>query len=398
MDERIYNRILAGEITALTIDTSIFEKNSLALESGLLAQLDQFRESEFELVIANTVANEVKRHLTKNATDATKSLRTALAHTAKHRALSSTRQEELTALSNLAASDDAARASKRFDDWVQLVGADILHEEEFASIGEVMRRYEAGEPPFTETGEKKQEFPDAVALSTLEGWAEAHDTKILAVAHDKDWQRYGAQSKRLVVVEDLADALSTIQGLGSAREPAVRLATLFVAGDAVGLHAAVLEAVRDQVDKFNFRVEADSQFSVEEEGVEPTVDDITLDIPDATGATLDTISHEDGQAVIKISGTASLQVDAHFSFEKFDSIDRDYLGMGSATISDNVEIEFEVLAMVQIDADGLTLNGVELLPVTHDMYYNDIEPDWIVNQRPKLSTFQRPILSTFDAC
>lgn len=377
MDERIYNRILAGEITALTIDTSIFEKNSLALESGLLAQLDQFRESEFELVIANTVANEVKRHLTKNATDATKSLRTALAHTAKHRALSSTHQEELTALSNLAASDDAARARKRFDDWVQRVGADILHEEEFASIGEVMRRYEAGEPPFAETGEKKQEFPDAVALSTLEGWAEAHNTKILAVAHDKDWQRYGAQSKRLVVVEDLADALSTIQGLGSAREPAVRLATLFVAGDAVGLHAAVLEAVRDQVDKFNFRVEADSQFSVEEEGVEPTVDDITLDIPDATGATLDTISHEDGQAVIKISGTASLQVDAHFSFEKFDSIDRDYVGMGSATISDNVEIEFEVLAMVQINADGLTLDGVELLPVTHDMYFNDIEPDWM---------------------
>jgi hypothetical protein len=286
MDERIYNRILAGEITALTIDTSIFEKNSLALESGLLAQLDQFRESEFELVIANTVANEVKRHLTKNATDATKSLRTALAHTAKHRALSSKHQEELTALSNLAASDDAARARKRFDDWVQRVGADILHEEEFASIGEVMRRYEAGEPPFAETGEKKQEFPDAVALSTLEGWAEAHDTKILAVAHDKDWQRYGAQSKRLVVVEDLADALSTVQGLGSAREPAVRLATLFVTGDAVGLHAAVLEAVRDQVDKFNFRVEADSQFSVEEEGVEPTVDDITLDIPDATGANI----------------------------------------------------------------------------------------------------------------
>ena len=30
MDEKINNQILAGEITALTIDTSIFEKNSLA--------------------------------------------------------------------------------------------------------------------------------------------------------------------------------------------------------------------------------------------------------------------------------------------------------------------------------------------------------------------------------
>lgn len=74
MDEKINNQILAGEITALTIDTSIFERNSLALEGGLLAQLEQFHESEFELLIANTVANEVKRHLAKNATDTTKSL------------------------------------------------------------------------------------------------------------------------------------------------------------------------------------------------------------------------------------------------------------------------------------------------------------------------------------
>jgi len=131
------------------------------------------------------------------------------------------------------------------------------------------------------------------------------------------------------------------------------------------------------VDNFDFRVEADSQFAVEEEGVDAIVDDISIDIPDATGATLDTISHNDGQAVIKVSGTASLSVDVHFSFEKFDSIDRDYVGMGSATIPDNVEIEFEALVTVQIDADGLTLDGVELLPVVHDMQFNDIEPDWM---------------------
>lgn len=83
--------------------------------------------------------------------------------------------------------------------------------------------------------------------------------------------------------------------------------------------------------------------------------------------------------MIKVSGTASLQIDAHFSFEKFDSIDRDYVATGSTTISDGVEIRFEALVTVQIDADGLTLDGVELLPVTHDMYFHDIEPDWMSN-------------------
>ncbi|CAG9235758.1 PIN_12 domain-containing protein [Paraburkholderia tropica] len=377
MDEQIHNLILAGEITALTIDTSVFNKLGLKLESGLLAQLGQFREGEFELVIANTVANEVKRHLADHATAATKALRNALELTAKHQALNPAHQAELTGLSKLAAADDHVRAHKRFDDWAERAGAEVIHENDFASIGEVMRRYEAGEPPFAETGDKKQEFPDAVALSTLEGWAEENDTRILAVAQDNDWKRYGAQSKRLVVVDDLADALSTIQGLGEARVPAVRLAKQFVAGDELGLQAAVLDAVRRQVDKFEFSVEADSQFAVEEEGVEATVDDISLDIPDATGATLDTISHEDGEAVVKLSGTASLSVDVQFSFDKFDSVDRDYVGMGTATIPEDVEIDFEVLVTVLIDGDGLTLDEVELLPATHHLEFNDIVPDWM---------------------
>jgi len=377
MEKKVNDLILAGEISAFTIDTSVFERNSLALENGLLAQLEQFRKSEFELVIANTVANEVKRHLVKNATDARKALRAALAHTAKHQALSSAHQEELTALSNLAGADVDARARKRFDDWVKLVGADVIHEEDFVSVGEVMRRYEAGEPPFAETGDKRHEFPDAVALLTLEGWAEMRETKILAVAHDKDWQRYGAQSKRLIVVDDLAEALSMIQGLGAAREPAVRLATVYVRGDAMGLDAAVLDAARNQVDKFEFRIEADSQFTVQEDGIEATVDVVSLDIPDSTGSTLDTISHDDGKAVIKLSGTAYLTIDTHFSFKKFDSIDRDYVGMGGTTISNDVEIEFEALVTVQIDADGLALEGIELLPVTHYMHFSDLEPDWM---------------------
>ncbi|MFM0045702.1 hypothetical protein PQR05_34170 [Paraburkholderia sediminicola] len=58
--------------------------------------------------------------------------------------------------------------------------------------------------------------------------------------------------------------------------------------------------------------------------------------------------------------------------------------MGSAIIPDDVEIEFEALVTVQIDADGLTLEGVELLPVMRDMYFNDIEPDWMSDPCPRV--------------
>lgn len=63
MDENIHALIASGEITALTLDTSIFERAGLAMEAGLLAQIEQFRGSEIRLVVASVVANEVRRHL-----------------------------------------------------------------------------------------------------------------------------------------------------------------------------------------------------------------------------------------------------------------------------------------------------------------------------------------------
>ncbi|MCO4882355.1 hypothetical protein VOI32_37785 [Paraburkholderia caribensis] len=84
MNERIHAQIASGEIAALTLDTSIFERAGLALESGLLAQLVQFRNSDIKLVLAGTVANEVRRHLVENAEKAMAALHAALRETARH--------------------------------------------------------------------------------------------------------------------------------------------------------------------------------------------------------------------------------------------------------------------------------------------------------------------------
>ncbi|MCI1150435.1 PIN domain-containing protein [Stenotrophomonas maltophilia] len=377
MDDEIRDQIVTAKISALTLDTSVFERNGLAMESGLLAQMEQFNESNIELLIANTVANEVKRHLAKHATDTTKALRNALAQSIKHRVLSSSDQDELTALITRISTKDDERARRRFDDWCSVVGAQVIQERDFASISEIMRSYEAGEPPFAETGEKKQEFPDAVALSTLEGWANKHDTKILAVSQDKDWHRYGANSQRLVVIDDLAEALSTILSLAEATDPAVQLSKLFISGDSLGLHGAVLKAVQHQADKIYFRVEADSQFSVDEEWIDVTVEDVALNSPEADGSSFSAISHQGDEAVVMITGTASININVHFSFEKFDSVDRDYVGMGSAEIPEDVEVEFEALVSLRTEAGELELNDIELLPTTHNVFFSDIEPDWM---------------------
>lgn len=78
-----------------------------------------------------------------------------------------------------------------------------------------------------------------------------------------------------------------------------------------------------------------------------------------------------------VTGTASISVEVHFNFEKFDSVDRDYVSMGTAVIPEDVEVEFKALVTLEAEPSGLALGYVELLPTSHRLYFNDIEPGWM---------------------
>lgn len=378
MDERIHAQIVAGEITALTLDTSIFDRAGLAMESGLLAQLSQFRDSDIRLVVASTVANEVRRHLAENAEKAAGALQNALRDAGRHQALPAAVQQQIAEAIDAGSMEVRNRARQRFDDWVARAGATVLNEAEFASIAEVMRRYEAAEPPFGASGNKKHEFPDAVALSTLEGWAATTGTKILTVTQDNDWRRYGAQSRRLVVIDDLADALAGLQRLAAANEVADRFAASLEDGDPLELGKELLGALHLHDGSIEFNVEADSQFSCAEEGVDVTFKRVQLDPRDAR-TNFETVSYRDGRAVIKVVASVATEIDAHFSFERWDSVDREYMSMGSATISRAEEIEFEALVTVASDVPpgGMAIESVEILPTVHYLRFGEIEPDWM---------------------
>jgi len=378
MDENIHALIASGEITALTLDTSIFERAGLAMEAGLLAQIEQFRGSEIRLVVASVVANEVRRHLAENAEKSVSSLQNALRETGRQQALPVAVQQLLTTAVEEVSTATRNRAQQRFDDWATRAGVTILNEAEFASIADVMHCYEAGEPPFNVSGQKKHEFPDAVALSTLEGWAGKEHTKILTVTQDNDWKRYGVQSKSLIMVDDLADALAGFQHLAAATKVAHSLAASLGKGDPLGLGKALLSAVKQDDENIEFNVDADSQFSVEVDWVEADFQKIELGDPEDAKSSFETVSFSDGEAVVKITAIATAVIDVQFSFDKWDGIDREFMPMGSTTISSTELVEFEALVTVVVGVDDeMTIESIEILPMTHQMYFSEIEPDWM---------------------
>lgn len=66
-------------------------------------------------------------------------------------------------------------------------------------------------PPFHNENPKKSEFPDAIALASLEAWSIKENRKILVVSRDGDWKSFCDQSNRLYLLNDLATALEMFQ-------------------------------------------------------------------------------------------------------------------------------------------------------------------------------------------
>jgi len=259
---------------------------------------------------------------------------------------------------------------------LQFVG-DRLHASDHVTLDQVMLRYFGAQAPFATSGPKKHEFPDAVALLTLESWAEKQACKVLVVSNDPDWVRYCSKSPRLVVIRDLADALSGFQDQ-TANYAARRLAELLSEGDPVGLQRALLLALEGQDDKFEFDVDADSQFEFESEGVEAHFTDLELPDPEWAAKAFEAVDYGDGKVFVQVAATAVAEVSSYFRFRKWDGIDREYMPMGSGQIITDERIDIEAIVTLggQIP-DRLVIEAVEILQQTHHIELSDIEPDWM---------------------
>jgi hypothetical protein len=382
MDKAIREQIEANEIGAIALDTEVFNAKQLALEAGLLRRVAQFADSEIAVLLPDVIAGEVEAHLLQAASDAQGKLKRAM-RLVEHAQLLSL-VDDVTPVTQLLAkiADPAAAteiASQRLAGWIGRTGAAVLHAGEHVTLDQVMLRYFGAQAPFAASGAKKHEFPDAVALLTLECWAKRQESKVLVVSNDPDWVRYCATSPGLVLVRDLADALSGFQDQ-AASYAARRFAELLGEGDPVGLQAALLLELSAQDDKVEFDVDADSQFEFESEWVEATFTDVELPDTEWAARSFEAVEHGDGKVFIQIDATALAQVSSNFKFRKWDGIDGEYISMGNSQIVTDERIEIEAIVTLggQIP-DRMTIEAIEILPRTHHIGLSDIEPDWMSN-------------------
>jgi len=370
--DELKQSVVAGRVGAISIDTSIVERHQYGFEIGVLAKMSQFSRADTKHLALDIVLHEMRAHLMKEAALVRSQVTNALKPLGNSWGIDKDRREKAISILFGDQSGDA-RTQDRLQEFLNDSSATVLNCAELVSLSDVLLRFVETMPPFGNKEAKKHEFPDAIALLALEGWAIKNDTTVVAVSSDGDWRRFCLASDHVYYIDDLAHALSVFQA--GADDAASLLKVMLRDGKIEDIDTILLDAIGKQLDKIEIDFEAVSNWYYEAE-----LDHVKVlsEIPLANQIkAFDVVEYEDKMLVLQTS--LKIDVTAHFvvSFEHWDSIDREYMSMGSTTVEKTEALDLDLIITVLFDNGSATIESVELLPASTTMDFGEIEPDWM---------------------
>jgi hypothetical protein len=330
-----------GEIHAFTLDTSIFDQFGCNLGYKSLASLGQFKGTNIRVLLSAITLGEVQAHIAKEVSAAADKMRAA--HNQYLKAVRSERDRTRTAQELGLVTDAPAHAAVQVAAFVSAIGAVEVPVEPGVSVAELTRLYFAAEPPFSARDGKKGEYPDAIALLSLEAWATANSAMVLAVSKDGDWHSYAEKSPRIICVRDLAGGLNFFNTESSV--VAARLAALIRAGTAPLLSRAIKGELERYIEDFEIEAQSDFMFDQDRESSEVT----SWYLPER--APVDVVASDEETVTLSFEVAAEADFGAYFNFSVRDAIDGDYVTIGKCIARKTETFSVRVVATVPKEED-----------------------------------------------
>lgn len=363
---------------ALTIDTNVIYGENFDLEGGLLAQISQFAEAgDVQFVVSDIVLQETHKRLLMMAKSTRDKFDAATREALNRQVIKPDAAETLVAIIGGMASAKQS-ADERLALFLKSTNATVVGVEH-ADMQQLTKLYFANSAPFDAAGPKKAEFPDAIALLSLEAWAANRGEKIIAVSKDAGWAEFAENSHHIDVVPDLAVGLQLLQTdavrvaevinafllramSGAYPDAVLRLqrgfetaaAELELYAEATTGHYLEGEVTRSALRKFHFEEEADG------------VLDLTV------------VRADTDEVVIRAGVWLDVTVEASFQLQHWDDIDKEYVPMGSTPAV--MDTDFWAGALISLhgdlsEPDTIVVGSVELVDVTDTVDFGEIEPD-----------------------
>lgn len=362
------------EYEAILVDTSMFDGNGLRLETGLLGQIKQFRESPIEYLLPDVIKNEIQSHLEKKIKVARSSLEKSINEAGHHLFFDGSALNDAKQLL-VDSHEIKTLAESRINNFIDNTGALVIDCDDFVSVKTVLENYFSNLAPFSESGKKKNEFPDAIVLLAMEEWAEREDKNILAIAKDGDWKAYCETSSRIDYRENFSEGLATFQ---TATAPFVLVENLKGAlntDEATPFLQKLDEQLSSALDGLTPDQEADSYLYWEPEGSNGWFKEFEF-----TDNEFRIIDSDEELVVLEAWAKITIEAEGDFSLSVYDSIDRDHVGMGTVSVTTEAEFESEILITLSGDLSGdineLTIDEVEVVDQISSVDFGTIEPDY----------------------
>lgn len=365
------------EYGAILVDTSIFDQYGLRLEKGLLGKLSQFQKSNIHYLFPDVIRAEVTSHLQSKVKSSRESLEKALNDAGDHLFFEGSELND--AKSILTDGNEIEElAASRIDKFIVNSGALVLNCGEHVSVSELLEQYFQNKAPFAATGKKKNEFPDAIVLLATESWAKENDLQVLAVGRDGDWKEYCEMSDNIDYIEDFADALSKFNK-ETAHFAFLSLLTSQLEQensiDAADFLQRIRSSLEVALDGFTPDQEADSYHQWEPDGCHGWLSDFELANHD-----FKIVDHAEDYVVLEMNAIISVEVEGEFSLSHYDSIDRDYVGLGGIVTTAEEQFESAILVTICGDLNGdlsdVDIEDVEVVDPIISIDFGTLEPDY----------------------
>lgn len=378
MNDEIRDFIQNGKIGALALDTSTLRAASYAFERGLLKQVTHLRAHGVTVLLPDIVMHEVSAHLREDATLLVSKLQGVIEDLRRKNLTSSATCAALSSASDTVCAEAQERPAQRLQEWIIKAGIEVVYADDFVQVQDLVALYVAGDPPFIVEGKKKSEFPDALALLALKGWAENNDTCVLAVSSDDDWKRFSESSSEVYAIQDLGAALSAFQTPNAANV----CRALFMSidnGDPYGLEAELLKALdkgRDRLRLYLTLEETPYAETIEASSIK--ISSVELPEFEYSADEFKPISHDSvaGNTVVEITAWASAVISWQLRLSAGGKAKSQGITVGGGTYHDEQQFEFKALVTVEKKDEQLKIRGVEIEPTAVDSFLDNITPQW----------------------
>jgi hypothetical protein len=379
--DELKNLVRDGAFGAITLDTSIFENQGLKLESGLLKQLEQFRDSSTSLIISEIVKEEVLSHLTEKTKSAKREIEKSLKQARDYWQIEEHEIEKIKE-QVFGRREVQEIVTERFNQFAKATYLEVVEAQNHLIVSDLIQRYFRSEPPFSETGKKKNEFPDAIALISLEAWADKNRTRVIVVTSDNDWKNFCESSDNLYISDDLAEALGLFQ-LQDADDICKYLSENYELGYLENVKEAIVDTLESEIYYSDIygSIYAESPYRYEEEITETEINEFQFKVLEPPDIIFRPINFNDNRLTVESKLNVDVNIECSFLFFVYDSFDKEDVGMGSST--KNIQTDLEIKVLITFVGNLNRIGGevevdkVEIETKSFDSIdFGFIEPDW----------------------